>query len=43
MEYVQKYLIPNRDFDIYDIVADIIGAATGYFIVRLIVSRIVKN
>ena len=43
MEYVQKYLIPNRDFDIYDIAADIIGAAVGYFIVRLIVSRIVKN
>ena len=43
MEYVQKYLIPNRDFDIYDIVADIIGAAVGYFIVRLIVSRIAKN
>ena len=43
MEYVQKYLIPNRDFDIYDIAADIIGAAVGYLIVRLIVSRIVKN
>ena len=39
MEYVQKYFIPNRDFDIYDIMADIIGAGCGYLIVRLTVSR----
>ena len=43
MEYVQKYLIPNRDFDIYDIAADIIGATGGYLIVRLIIPRIIKN
>jgi VanZ family protein len=35
MEYVQKYLIPNRDFDLYDILADTIGALGGYLIVRL--------
>ena len=36
MEYVQKYLIPNRDFDIYDIAADIIGAAVGLVIGRIL-------
>ncbi len=35
MEYVQKYFIPNRDFDIYDIAADIVGAVLGFLIVRL--------
>jgi VanZ family protein len=35
MEYVQKYFIPNRDFDIYDITADIIGALMGFLTVRL--------
>jgi len=29
MEYVQKYLIPNRSFDIYDILADTIGSISG--------------
>lgn len=40
MEFIQKYLIPNRDFDLYDIVADITGAVAGYFIVRKMVSRL---
>jgi VanZ family protein len=35
MEYVQKYFIPNRDFDIYDIAADIVGALAGFLFVRL--------
>ncbi len=26
MEYVQKYFIPGRDFDLADIIADMIGA-----------------
>jgi VanZ family protein len=43
MEFVQKYFIPNRDFDIYDIAADIIGAAGGFIIVRLAVPRIIKT
>jgi VanZ family protein len=34
MEFVQKYFIPNRDFDLYDILADIIGALGGFFIFR---------
>jgi len=37
MEYVQKYFIPNRDFDIYDIAADIAGAALGLLVVRMTV------
>jgi VanZ family protein len=38
MEYVQKYFIPNRDFDIYDILADIAGALVGYLFVILTIS-----
>jgi VanZ family protein len=30
MEYVQKYWIPGRDFDLADIIADMIGAGLGY-------------
>lgn len=32
MEFVQRYLIPNRSFDMGDIVADMAGAAAGYII-----------
>jgi VanZ family protein len=39
MEFVQKYFIPNRDFDIYDIGADIAGAIGGYIVLRLIIKR----
>ncbi len=35
MEYVQKYFIPNRDFDIYDIAADTVGAVGGFLFFRL--------
>ena len=35
MEYVQKYFIPNRDFDEADIIADIIGAGLAYGICNL--------
>jgi VanZ family protein len=34
MEFVQKYLIPNRGFDVWDIAADGVGAAMGYFYSR---------
>src|ERR1700733_7459909 len=30
MEFAQKYLIPFRDFDTEDIIADMIGAGLGY-------------
>ncbi len=32
MEYVQKYFIPLRDFDVEDILADVIGSALGFII-----------
>jgi VanZ family protein len=38
-EFMQKYFIPNRDFSIYDIAADIAGAIIGYIVVRVIFSR----
>jgi VanZ family protein len=36
-ELMQKYLIPNRDYDIFDIMADSIGAVLGYLFVLLTV------
>nr|WP_262901953.1 VanZ family protein [Pinibacter aurantiacus] len=30
LEFVQKYYIPNRSFDLFDIVADTCGAAAGF-------------
>ncbi len=36
MEYVQKYFIPNRDFDLYDILSDVIGSFAGYIVASLI-------
>lgn len=30
MEFVQKYFIPNRSFDLTDILADAIGCILGY-------------
>jgi len=38
-ELMQKYLIPNRDYDIYDILADCTGAALGFLVVLLTVKR----
>lgn len=35
MEYVQKYFIPNRDFSLGDIIADLIGAGLAYGICNL--------
>ena len=31
MEFVQKYFIPNRSFDVGDIIADAAGSAIGVF------------
>jgi len=36
MEFLQKYVIPDRDFDVLDITADVLGALGGYFFVRLL-------
>ncbi len=30
MEFVQKYFIPGRDFEVGDILADLIGASLAY-------------
>jgi VanZ family protein len=43
MEVIQKYFIPNRDFDIYDIAADVAGAIAGYIVVKLVVSGMVNT
>jgi hypothetical protein len=37
MEFVQKYFIPFRDFDLYDILADVIGSCIGYLFMLLTV------
>lgn len=34
MEFVQFYFIPYRSFDRWDIVADSVGALTGYFFLQ---------
>jgi VanZ family protein len=39
MELVQKYFVPNRDYDINDIAADVIGAIIGFVVVRAVVRR----
>ena len=36
MEYVQKYWIPGRDYDPWDIIADMIGAGIGYGLCNLL-------
>jgi len=36
MEYVQKYFIPFRDFDLYDILSDVIWSLAGYIAASLI-------
>lgn len=43
MEFVQKYFIPNRNFDVFDILADVLGAAAGYILVLLTVSHFKNN
>lgn len=40
MEFIQKYFIPNRDFDVFDIAADTVGAVIGYIVVRLTADRL---
>lgn len=32
MELVQKYFVPNRDYDLWDVVADAVGALAGLLI-----------
>lgn len=39
MEYVQKYWVVNRSFEIEDIVADIAGSFAGWLVYRYYVSK----
>jgi VanZ family protein len=42
IEFIQKWFIPGRGFEFLDIIADIIGCFTGFFIARSILKRIKK-
>ena len=35
MEYIQKYFIPHRDFELGDILADLVGASLAYGVSNL--------
>lgn len=32
VEYIQRYFVPNRDFDLYDVIADTLGSIIGLFV-----------
>jgi VanZ family protein len=34
VEFIQKYFVPNRSYEVWDIVADAIGCFIGYFYCR---------
>ena len=40
MEYVQKYLTTDRDFDYADMIADGFGCLVGYLAIRFVVAKI---
>jgi VanZ like family. len=42
IEYIQKYLVVNRSFDMIDVLADGTGAAVGALIFRWIGKRFLK-
>ena len=42
MEFVQKYFIPNRSFDVYDIIADGVGSFIPLIFIRQI-SRVLTK
>jgi VanZ family protein len=43
MEFIQKYFIPNRAFDMLDILADVLGSTAGFLIARLMFNRLIKS
>jgi VanZ family protein len=44
MEYAQKYLTTDRDFDYADMIADGVGCLIAYLAIRFIISKVcVKN
>jgi VanZ family protein len=40
MEYVQKYLTTDRDFDYADMFADGLGCLVGYLAIRFVITKI---
>ena len=40
MEYVQKYLTTDRDFDYADMIADGVGCLIGYFAIRFLITKV---
>lgn len=42
IEFIQKYLVPNRSFELLDVLADGAGALMGALIFRLIGKRFLK-
>jgi len=40
MEFVQKYFTSDRNFDITDIAADIVGALFGLWFIKILIKRI---
>lgn len=43
MEYVQKYWVVGRSFDIYDIMADGTGSFLGYFVFRAYAKKLAEK
>lgn len=39
IEFFQLYFIPNRSFDVYDIVADVCGAICGYLATIILIKQ----
>lgn len=42
MEFIQKYFTSDRNFDLADILADILGASLGLLFTRIMLKRIGK-
>lgn len=42
IEFIQKYLVANRSFDMWDLAADAAGAIAGALIFRFIGKRFIK-
>ncbi len=43
MEFAQRYLTADRDFDVNDMMADAAGAVLGYLFFRFVVVKLQKK
>jgi VanZ family protein len=43
VEYIQKYFIPNRSFDVGDIIADAVGSIAAYIVGMVLRKRYLKK